>query len=100
MPDMQWRPYPPISMAIQAKNEDIGITGTNGKTTSTYLMEKILRIKAIRQDLMGNIQMKIGDEYIENKATNTQEAWSFSVASEKWRIQGTDYCIMEVSSMA
>ena len=52
----------------------IGITGTNGKTTSTYLLEKIIADQGFTTGLMGNIHIKIGDDYIENKATNTQEA--------------------------
>ncbi|CAN7445595.1 UDP-N-acetylmuramoyl-L-alanyl-D-glutamate--2, 6-diaminopimelate ligase [Paenibacillus sp. LjRoot153] len=76
----------------------IGITGTNGKTTSTYLLEKIIADQGYATGLMGNIHIKIGDEYIENKATNTQEALELQRILRKMADAGTDYCIMEVSS--
>lgn len=76
----------------------IGITGTNGKTTSTYILEKIIADQGNVTGLMGNIHIKIGDEYIENKATNTQEALELQRILRKMADAGTDYCIMEVSS--
>ncbi|MEW9698100.1 UDP-N-acetylmuramoyl-L-alanyl-D-glutamate--2,6-diaminopimelate ligase [Paenibacillus sp. SI8] len=77
----------------------IGITGTNGKTTSTYLIEKILRDAGFTTGLMGTIEMKIGDTYTEMERT-TQEALDLQRNFRKMREHGTDYCIMEVSSHA
>lgn len=77
----------------------IGITGTNGKTTSTYLIEKILRDQGFTTGLMGTIQMKIGDTYTEMERT-TQEAIDLQRSFRQMCEQKTDYCIMEVSSHA
>ncbi|KRF32166.1 UDP-N-acetylmuramoyl-L-alanyl-D-glutamate--2,6-diaminopimelate ligase [Paenibacillus sp. Soil787] len=77
----------------------IGITGTNGKTTSTYLIEKILRDQGFTTGLMGTIQMKIGDAYTEMERT-TQEAVDLQRSFRQMCEQKTDYCIMEVSSHA
>lgn len=77
----------------------IGITGTNGKTTTTYLIEKILSDRGFVTGLMGTIQMKIGSVYTEMVRT-TQEAADLQRHFRSMREQGTDYCIMEVSSHA
>ncbi|MDU0201621.1 UDP-N-acetylmuramoyl-L-alanyl-D-glutamate--2,6-diaminopimelate ligase [Paenibacillus sp. MAH-36] len=77
----------------------IGITGTNGKTTSTYLLEKILRDQGFTTGLMGTIQMKIGDTYTEMERT-TQESVDLQRSFRSMCEAGTDYCIMEVSSHA
>ncbi|MCZ8511229.1 UDP-N-acetylmuramoyl-L-alanyl-D-glutamate--2,6-diaminopimelate ligase [Paenibacillus filicis] len=76
----------------------IGVTGTNGKTTTTYLLEKILSDAGFQTGLMGNIHVKIGSDYIENQATNTQESLALQRILRKMADIGTDYCIMEVSS--
>lgn len=76
----------------------IGITGTNGKTTTTYLLEKILADQGFTTGLMGNIHIKIGNEYHENKATNTQEALELQRILRQMADSGTEYCVMEVSS--
>ncbi|WNR46438.1 UDP-N-acetylmuramoyl-L-alanyl-D-glutamate--2,6-diaminopimelate ligase [Paenibacillus roseipurpureus] len=76
----------------------IGITGTNGKTTSTYLLEKIIADRGFTTGLMGNIHIKIGDAYIENTATNTQEAHELQRILREMADAGTQYCMMEVSS--
>jgi UDP-N-acetylmuramoyl-L-alanyl-D-glutamate--2,6-diaminopimelate ligase len=52
----------------------IGITGTNGKTTTTYLIEKILSDHGFVTGLMGTIQMKIGSTYTEMERTTMEAA--------------------------
>lgn len=84
--------YPSKEMKI------IGITGTNGKTTSTYLLERILADQGYTTGLMGNIHIKIGDDYIENKATNTQESVELQRILRKMADGGVQYCVMEVTS--
>lgn len=76
----------------------IGVTGTNGKTTTTYLLEKILSDQGFRTGLMGNIHVKIGSRYIPNSMTNTQEALELQRILREMADEGTDYCIMEASS--
>ncbi|MBP1156281.1 MULTISPECIES: UDP-N-acetylmuramoyl-L-alanyl-D-glutamate--2,6-diaminopimelate ligase [unclassified Paenibacillus] len=76
----------------------IGVTGTNGKTTTTYLLEKILSDQGFQTGLMGNIHVKIGSRYIANSMTNTQEALELQRILREMADEGTDYCIMEASS--
>jgi UDP-N-acetylmuramoyl-L-alanyl-D-glutamate--2,6-diaminopimelate ligase len=77
----------------------IGVTGTNGKTTTTFLIEHILRSQGFRTGLMGTIQMKIGDEIVEAKNT-TPDALELQRNFRRMADAGTDYCVMEVSSHA
>lgn len=77
----------------------IGITGTNGKTTSSYLIEKILRDQKYKTGLMGTIQMKIDQVSYDVKNT-TQEALELQYNLRRMCDVGTDYCVMEVSSHA
>ncbi|MCD1261612.1 UDP-N-acetylmuramoyl-L-alanyl-D-glutamate--2,6-diaminopimelate ligase [Paenibacillus athensensis] len=77
----------------------IGVTGTNGKTTSTYLIEKILSDQGFRTGMMGTIQMKIGDVYTEMERT-TLEALDLQRHLRDMRDAGAEYCVMEVSSHA
>ncbi|MCZ8518771.1 MULTISPECIES: UDP-N-acetylmuramoyl-L-alanyl-D-glutamate--2,6-diaminopimelate ligase [Paenibacillus] len=76
----------------------IGVTGTNGKTTTTYLLDRVLTDAGYRTGLMGNIHIKIGGEYRPNHATNTQEALELQKILREMADAGTDYCLMEVSS--
>ncbi|MCR8641921.1 UDP-N-acetylmuramoyl-L-alanyl-D-glutamate--2,6-diaminopimelate ligase [Paenibacillus sp. N1-5-1-14] len=85
--------YPSIEMKV------IGITGTNGKTTTSFLVEKILSDAGYQTGLMGTIQMKIGDQYTEMERT-TKEALEIQKSMRLMRDVNTDYCIMEVSSHA
>ncbi|MFE5319872.1 UDP-N-acetylmuramoyl-L-alanyl-D-glutamate--2,6-diaminopimelate ligase [Paenibacillus sp. NPDC056579] len=77
----------------------IGVTGTNGKTTSTYLIDAILSDQGFRTGLMGTIQMKIGSEITLMERT-TLEAIDLQRNLRLMADAGTDYCVMEVSSHA
>lgn len=85
--------YPSREMKV------IGVTGTNGKTTSTYIMEKILSDQGFRTGLMGTVQMKIGGEVFPTENT-TQESLELQRNFRRMRAVNTDYCLMEVSSHA
>ena len=50
----------------------VGITGTNGKTTTTYLIRQILMLKGLRCDLIGTNQTIIGDEVTESSRTTPE----------------------------
>ncbi|NHN28662.1 UDP-N-acetylmuramoyl-L-alanyl-D-glutamate--2,6-diaminopimelate ligase [Paenibacillus agricola] len=76
----------------------IGVTGTNGKTTTTYLLEKLLSSQGFATGLMGNIEIKIGSASIINKGSNTQEAYDLQNYLRQMADQHMDYCMMEVSS--
>lgn len=77
----------------------IGVTGTNGKTTTTYIIEKILQDQGHQTGLMGTIQMKIGSEVFPVENT-TQESLAIQQSFRKMKEAGAEYCIMEVSSHA
>ena len=75
----------------------VGITGTNGKTTSTYLLESILGEKNTAR--IGTVEYKVGDEIIE--ATNTTpESLDVVKICKKAVERGIPYLVMEVSSHA
>jgi UDP-N-acetylmuramoyl-L-alanyl-D-glutamate--2,6-diaminopimelate ligase len=86
--------YPSEEMQV------IGITGTKGKTTTSYLLERMLSDCGHRTGLMGNIHVKIGDTYYENKATNTQESVNLQRYLRAMADAGTEYCVMEATSEA
>lgn len=77
----------------------IGVTGTNGKTTTTHLIDKILRDQNKRTGLIGTIHMRIGDVYEEIKNT-TPEALELQISFYRMKQLDTEYPIMEVSSHA
>jgi UDP-N-acetylmuramoyl-L-alanyl-D-glutamate--2,6-diaminopimelate ligase len=77
----------------------IGVTGTNGKTTITYLLDRILQDAGFRTGVMGTIGIRIGDEWIEAKNT-TQDILELQRSFAKMVEQNTDYALIEVSSHA
>ena len=81
----------------ERKLKIIGITGTNGKTTTSYLIRQILMLKGIRCDLIGTNQTIIGDEEIESNRTTPESLDLFELFS-KMADCGGEYVVMEVSS--
>ena len=78
----------------------IGITGTNGKTTSTYLLKHILEKECgAKVGLVGTIQNMIGEEVLETERT-TPESFELQELFKKMYDAGCTHVIMEVSSHA
>ncbi|MFA5075038.1 MAG: UDP-N-acetylmuramoyl-L-alanyl-D-glutamate--2,6-diaminopimelate ligase [Candidatus Babeliales bacterium] len=77
----------------------IGITGTKGKTTTSFLIEHILRSSGFKTALLGTVKNKILDQEIESCLTtpNSDYLQMFFAACIK---QNVDYVIMEVSAHA
>lgn len=75
----------------------IGITGTNGKTTSTYMIKSILEHAGYNVGLIGTIANYIGKEKIKSERT-TPESLELHELFNKMKKKGVDYCVMEVSS--
>ncbi|WP_199615232.1 UDP-N-acetylmuramoyl-L-alanyl-D-glutamate--2,6-diaminopimelate ligase [Paenibacillus alkalitolerans] len=75
----------------------IGVTGTNGKTTTCHMIESIMAEAGFRTGLMGNIGTKIGSKLMETDI-NTQEPPVLQANLKKMREASTDYCVMEVTS--
>lgn len=75
----------------------IGITGTKGKTTTTYLIKSILEQAGHKVGLIGTIEAIIGDEHI--KANNTTpESTLLQSYLRRMVDAGCDSVVMEVSS--
>lgn len=77
----------------------LGVTGTNGKTTTAYLIESALRAHGRRTGLIGTVETRIGDERIASERT-TPEAPDLHALLGVMRERGIDACVMEVSSHA
>ncbi|MEB1809989.1 MAG: UDP-N-acetylmuramoyl-L-alanyl-D-glutamate--2,6-diaminopimelate ligase [Bacillaceae bacterium] len=77
----------------------IGITGTNGKTTVTHLIEKVLNDAGERTGLIGTMYTKIGDQTYETKNT-TPESLTLQKTFKQMVDQQVNTAIMEVSSHA
>ncbi|WP_369819856.1 UDP-N-acetylmuramoyl-L-alanyl-D-glutamate--2,6-diaminopimelate ligase [Terribacillus sp. 7520-G] len=77
----------------------IGITGTNGKTSMTYLLESIFRANQEATGVIGTIQMKIKDEAYPVKNT-TPDAVFLQKGFRKMVDEGVDTAVIEVSSHA
>lgn len=75
----------------------IGITGTKGKTTTTYLVKSVLDKAGFPCGLMGTIETIIGDEHI-HAVNTTPESYIIQRDLRKMADRGVKYCVMEVSS--
>lgn len=76
-----------------------GVTGTNGKTTTTYLLESGLRHAGLSTGLIGTVETRVGDEMIPSVRT-TPEATDVHALLAVMRERGIQACVMEVSSHA
>ncbi len=77
----------------------IGVTGTNGKTTITYLVKHILEQNGYKVGLIGTNQNMIGDTAIETGRT-TPDSIELQRIFRQMADAGVDFCVMEVSSHA
>lgn len=77
----------------------IGVTGTNGKTTVTYLVKHILEHSGKKVGLIGTNQNMIGTEVFETGRTTPDSIELQGIFAKMAKAQ-VDYCIMEVSSHA
>ncbi|MBA4494251.1 UDP-N-acetylmuramoyl-L-alanyl-D-glutamate--2,6-diaminopimelate ligase [Paenactinomyces guangxiensis] len=77
----------------------IGITGTNGKTTTSHLIHRIFNDVGHKSGLIGTIHMKIGDRTYKVNNT-TPEAVDLQKSFRLMRDEGCDYSVIEVSSHA
>ena len=75
----------------------IGITGTKGKTTTTYLVKSILENAGLKVGLIGTIETIIGEEHIPAINT-TPESYLLQESFAKMADYGCDAVVMEVSS--
>ena len=77
----------------------IGITGTKGKTTTTYMVKSILEKAGIKTGLIGTIESIVGEERIPAVNT-TPESYRVQELFRQMVDAGLDAVVMEVSSQA
>ena len=95
--------YSPICASFFGNPADslklIGLTGTNGKTTTTFLIKQILENVGKKVGLIGTVQNMVGDEVYPAHYT-TPDPHELQSLFRKMVDAGCEYCIMEVSSQA
>lgn len=77
----------------------IGVTGTKGKTTTTYLIKSILENAGRKVGLIGTIEVIIGDEHI-HAGNTTPESYLLQKYFRQMADAGLDTVVMEASSQA
>ena len=85
--------YPARSMRV------VGVTGTNGKTTTTYMLKEIFQSAGLSVGLIGTIQILIGDESRPNPNT-TPNVIDLQHLFNEMRERKIEIVVMEVSSHA
>jgi UDP-N-acetylmuramoyl-L-alanyl-D-glutamate--2,6-diaminopimelate ligase len=77
----------------------VGVTGTNGKTTTAHLLDDVLRSAGRRTGLIGTVETRVGDSVLASVRT-TPEAPEVQALLAVMRECGVQVCTMEVSSHA
>ena len=78
----------------------IGVTGTNGKTSTTLILKQVLEaVTGCKAGLIGTMENRIGDVVIPTERT-TPESFELQALFAQMRDAGCRYVIMEVSSHA
>ena len=88
-----WFGYPAEKLKV------IGITGTKGKTTTSYMVKSILENAGFRVGLIGTVETIIGETHIP-AANTTPESCILQEYFAKMAEAGLDAVVMEVSSQA
>ena len=78
----------------------IGVTGTKGKTTTTYMMKSILEKKGYKVGLIGTIENYLGDESLGKSNRTTPESLELQKMFYYMAEKKVDVVIMEVSSQS
>jgi UDP-N-acetylmuramoyl-L-alanyl-D-glutamate--2,6-diaminopimelate ligase len=77
----------------------IGITGTNGKTTTAYLIEGIFKSAGLKTGFLGTINYRLGERILPAVNTTPPPPLIYKLGADM-KTAGIDNCIMEVSSHA
>lgn len=78
----------------------IGVTGTKGKTTSTYMIKSILEKAGHKVGLIGSIAIYIGDKKLEDTDRTTPESYKIQETLDLMVKENVDIAVVEVSSQA
>jgi UDP-N-acetylmuramoyl-L-alanyl-D-glutamate--2,6-diaminopimelate ligase len=107
--DFQFSPDPRESLATLAsrslgnpasKLKLIGVTGTSGKTTTTFLIEHILAASGFKTALVGSVKNKIGTSFEQKAALTTPPSDELAMFFAQCVKEGVSHVVMEVSSHA
>lgn len=82
-----------------SKLKTVAITGTKGKTTTTFMIKSILEQHGQKVGIIGTTGVYIGDKYIKTVNT-TPESYDIQRFMNMMVEDGIDVCVMEVSSQA
>ena len=77
----------------------LGVTGTNGKTTTAFLLESIMRADGHRTGLIGTIETRVGDR-VEPGVRTTPESLDLQRLFAQMVSDGVTATVMEVTSHA
>jgi UDP-N-acetylmuramoyl-L-alanyl-D-glutamate--2,6-diaminopimelate ligase len=77
----------------------IGVTGTNGKTTITYLLEAMLQASGLKTAVIGTVNYRFAGREIPASHT-TPESYELQKTLSEFRAAGADALVIEVSSHA
>jgi len=77
----------------------MGITGTNGKTTTAWLIEALLRAAGVQAGLLGTVEYHIGSEVLPSPHT-TPESYDLQALLARMLAADCQAAVMEVSSHA
>ena len=78
----------------------IGVTGTKGKTTTTYMIKEILEKAGHKVGLIGTIATYINGKMISESARTTPESIALQKTFAQMVEAGVEYVVMEVSSQS
>jgi UDP-N-acetylmuramoyl-L-alanyl-D-glutamate--2,6-diaminopimelate ligase len=78
----------------------IGVTGTKGKTTTTYMIKSILEKEGHKVGLIGTIANYIGEECLGESSRTTPESLELQQLFYKMAKEKVEYVVMEVSSQS
>ena len=82
------------------KMKIIGITGTKGKTTTSFMLKEILEKQGKKVGLIGTIAIYIGDKVVKNSDRTTPESNKLQQILAKMYELGIEVVVMEVSSQS
>ncbi len=83
----------------ERKLKIIGVTGTNGKTTSCFILKSILDSLGHKTGLIGTVKNIVGDKEYPASLT-TPDCYELFGLFKEMVDCGCEYCVMEVSSQA
>ncbi len=77
----------------------IGITGTNGKTTTAFIIKDILKALGVESGLIGTVKNMVGEKEFPTELT-TPDPYDMHKLFKMMVDDGIKYCVMETSSQA